>query len=919
MQTSFAKNSVSRGVDRSLRPTGCSRETTRSNEASARLRPIRGTDGTVPAVRRRHGPYLLSFPQSTAAADRNTLVSRPKMETEQSKSGDPVAAPSHIIERPRLIKLMEDSGARVIVLQAPAGYGKTTLARQWAATGGRTATWYRCTPASADIAVLALHLAASLAEVVPGAGKEMQQRLRAGRNPGSDVDQFVELLAERLVSWPAAAWLIIDDHHFLGLGTAAEAFVEGIVLETPVRVLSTSRMRPQWASNKRILYGEVLDLDQRLLAFTQREARKVLGDRDIPLAARAQGWPAVVGLASRLPDSVIPRKELPEELFGFLAEELFQDATQALQGVLLRLALCPSFDVRMVSVALDGDEPAAALLECADRGFLHRTRDGDLEMHPLLRSFLQEKIKRSQDSQLLALPEQIALYFLDRRAWDETFALQLSFPTGSTILLLLERAVDDMLDAGRLETVVRWLDFAKERALQHPIVDLSAAKVAFRQADHARAEVLAASAADMFDTDNPAHAVALITAGQAAMLGDRTLEARNFFGRARNTASRTRELREAQMGDFFASLELEHSDASQILAELEAGSPVDPRTKLRLATAQLLISATVGSMESAAELAGPLSHLVETVEDPYTTSSFLCALAATQALSAHYREALATAERALDIAQELGLDFAVPHAKTFIAVALTGQRKYASASAVLNDVERRAQDSGNAYAVANAGAFRARLLLMQGGGRRVLDLVPAETPTTPPGLVEEQRMIRALALACEGALEEALSASEIVRSKRSEGTTLKACTRAIVHLQEPSLTDETPEDAYALVAATGNFDSLVCAYRGFPELLRQLSESHHIRPDLLALLSRANDGALASRVGLAPPPQLRKAAVLSSREREVLGLLCEGLTNRQIAGALFISPATVKVHLRHVYEKLGVQNRTQAILSARGT
>ncbi len=71
------------------------------------------------------------------------------METKQSKSRE-IAAPNHIIERPRLIKLMEDSGARVIVLHAPAGYGKTTLARQWSVHEGRTAAWYRCSPTSTD-------------------------------------------------------------------------------------------------------------------------------------------------------------------------------------------------------------------------------------------------------------------------------------------------------------------------------------------------------------------------------------------------------------------------------------------------------------------------------------------------------------------------------------------------------------------------------------------------------------------------------------------------------------------------------------------------------------------------------------------------------------------------------------------------
>ena len=40
-------------------------------------------------------------------------------------------APSYIIKRPRLTKLLDESEARVILLVAPAGYGKTTLAREW--------------------------------------------------------------------------------------------------------------------------------------------------------------------------------------------------------------------------------------------------------------------------------------------------------------------------------------------------------------------------------------------------------------------------------------------------------------------------------------------------------------------------------------------------------------------------------------------------------------------------------------------------------------------------------------------------------------------------------------------------------------------------------------------------------------------
>jgi len=69
-------------------------------------------------------------------------------------------------------------------------------------------------------------------------------------------------------------------------------------------------------------------------------------------------------------------------------------------------------------------------------------------------------------------------------------------------------------------------------------------------------------------------------------------------------------------------------------------------------------------------------------------------------------------------------------------------------------------------------------------------------------------------------------------------------------------------------------------------------------------------------------PDKRKANCtrhgLSAREVEVLGLVAEGLTDQEVAGALYLSPRTVGQHLRNVYRKLGVSCRTATTREAIG-
>lgn len=89
--------------------------------------------------------------------------------------------------------------------------------------------------------------------------------------------------------------------------------------------------------------------------------------------------------------------------------------------------------------------------------------------------------------------------------------------------------------------------------------------------------------------------------------------------------------------------------------------------------------------------------------------------------------------------------------------------------------------------------------------------------------------------------------------------------------------------------------------------------------ELVAAIRTAADGkpALAPTVALRLMDRMRTPGLtLSQRETEVLGLVADGLANRQIAQRLFLSEATVKSHLVHIYDKLGVDSRTAAVAAA---
>jgi LuxR family maltose regulon positive regulatory protein len=825
------------------------------------------------------------------------------------------AGRSHIIQRPRLTRLLDESTARIILLVAPAGYGKTTLARQW--LENRPHAWYRGTPASADVAALAVGIINAARGTVPHMGRKLQDRLRVTETPAPDIEVIVDLALSDLAAWPANAWIGFDDYQFVGDNREAERFLETLVRRSDISFLLTSRKRPSWVTARAVMYGEIFEVGRGVLAMTPDEGQVMLAGRpprEVPaLLELAGGWPAVLGLASRTRYFDVPDRGERSALYEFFAEELFRDLPRDFQEGIAKLALAPSVDLPLATLVL-GNIAADVIREGVRLGILAPQAGDAFELHPLLRAFLERKLARLDIKRTL---NEVVRFLINETRWDEAFTIIERFHADEMLVDLVEAALPPILAVGRISTLTRWLSYAANAEISSPILDLAEAELTFREGAHARAQTLALQAEQQLN-DSRLKSRALALAGESAYQRDYTVLALQLQRRAARCARTRSDRRRAIWGQFLAAIQLEEPCAPHLLHEVEKSHSGTIEGTLRLATARLLLAGTGSHVEDLTNATRPIVHLVNRCSDPKIRTSFLSLLGSALALTSHYADAVAVIALARRDAADFRLAFAAPFACLVESTAAVGLRDFLHAADMLDACHELAEQYDDVFLDMSARAVRAKMFLAHGAVDDALRETSGEWSHIPgPVVLGEFLGVRALVLACanEGAQALAMADRAEAVTRGVEARTLAACTRAVVESRTRPSRFEAIQVAVATTLVTQNFDNLIATIRAEPNVAVRAAETPEFLPLLRRILTRSHDHALASLVGIQlPPRRVHPRELLSPREQEVFALLREGQTNRQIAAALFLSEATVKVHVRRILAKLGVRSRTQAVL-----
>ena len=213
------------------------------------------------------------------------------------------------VPRQRLVHRLIAADAKLAVVHAPAGFGKTIVVAQWRAAEmpDRAFAWVSLDPGDDDPVRLWTHIVSSLQRASPSlAGEELLALLRVQVPDisGRLVPSLVNALAgvrERVV-------LVLDDFHLVRARSCHEQIESLLVgLLPPAKVVIISRTVPPLQVARLRAAGEMTEIGMRELRFTSEEAAGLigavaaspLGQRDLTeLVERTEGWPAALYLAA---------------------------------------------------------------------------------------------------------------------------------------------------------------------------------------------------------------------------------------------------------------------------------------------------------------------------------------------------------------------------------------------------------------------------------------------------------------------------------------------------------------------------------------------------------------------------------------------------------------------------------------------
>ncbi|UMA66219.1 LuxR C-terminal-related transcriptional regulator [Roseivivax marinus] len=860
-------------------------------------------------------------------------------------------------------RLREADGARLILLHAPSGFGKTVvmaqLLEEMRQHGGATA-WLTLDTADNDAARLITGLQAAL-----------DRLFAASDAPNADADNdgtaMVELL-DRVSGLAEPFALFLDDFETLH-EDAVLTLVSRLIQTLPAhgRLVIGSRRLPDLPMARLRVSGEMVELDARALRFSRDETRAFLSatraidleEADLTrLHAKTEGWPVALRLASIVLAETSDQSGFVQDFSGsdrlvsdYLAENILATQDAVVRDFLLRTSILRALEPALCEALVPGSDATALLERLASANALLNRIDGAAPVyrfHSLFAAYLRARLAREDPDALPRLHGAAMEWYLENERPVPAIDHGIAARATDHVLALVEEVGQACLEQGRIRLLTRWFDLLpKSRVAEAPRLALMKTwAYCFTRGPREAAVVLDECGLEEFGGSTGAEALSIRTMIRAmsddfrgaAEIGRAALEQAGAASRySRTVLANCMANAFSVLGAADAALE----NLDEARAELDG--PDDAFNTMYSEAVQGLIDLQENRFREA-KARFRLAAAARRSDDRRRFNGN--AWAGVPLACVRYEEnAQDEAEHLLQVFLPIVRDVSLPDHLILSHVTLSriafGHGQVDHAFRYLAELEQVGQRRRLDRVVAGARLERTRLYLRQGNviaARHQIDRVGYDTLwqeirdlRLPANDLDTREITGARVLVAEGRAQEALaildaeiaSAGPRHRKRRllvldflRAGALLRSGeTGRARDLIGEALRTSAREGYHRLIVDEGEaVADAVRAWAG-PALAGDLPRRDPVFAEWLQEISDAiGSGHATGGAGVSVQAPLDP---LTKKELQILRLLSEGYSNAAMSEKLFVSDSTVRTHLRNINSKLDTASRTQAVAAAR--
>lgn len=884
----------------------------------------------------------------------------------------------NLVPRPRLSqRLSAGLHGNLTLISAPAGFGKTTLVSAWVAECGQPVAWLSLDAGDNDPKRFLGYVVAALQTVAAKVGADAlgESVLGALQSPQpTPPESILTALLNELAAVPQNFLLVLDDYHEIEAQSVNGALAFLLEhLPPQMHLVITTREDPPLPLARLRVRGQLTELRASDLRFTEAEAVEFInGMMGLDLAAedvralenRTEGWIAGLQLAALALQGTIAaggqhaagqsepqRQDVADFIQSFsgshrfvmdyLVEEVLHQQPEHVQRFLLRTSildrLCgPLCDALLQDPAASGQETLAQL-EQANLFIVPLDNERRwYRYHHLFADLLRQRLQQS----LAAAPaeERVADLHIRASEWYEANGLELEafrHATAADDVARAERLIEGggmpLHFRGAVTPVLNWL-----QTLPHPVLD-------------AHPSLWTAYASTLLASGQATAAEEKLQSAEAALQDaepdEQTLDLIGRVAAIRSTSAAAQQQVETIIAQSQLALEYLHPDNLAFRTSthwklgyayhLQGDRAAASRAYTQVISTGEASGNTLFAVMATIGLGGlqiaenQLHQAMETYQRAlqfFGNRSLPVGSEAHLGLTRIYYEwndldaARQHGQRSIQLAQQYESSDRYVTCQTYLARVMLAEGDVAGATDVVTKAEQFARQHQLVRCMADVATTQVLVQLRRG------DLAAAQAAVS-----QELPLSQARVQLAEGNAAAALDVLERARSQaEAKGwadDTLRAMVlQAVAHHVhgESELALHTLGTALAMAEPGGFVRLFVDEGAPMAQLLAQIAPQaavHGVTSEyigtLLEPLAAAQPAPIASAPPPIPPAAQPLAEPLSERELEVLHLVAQGLSNRQISERLFLALDTVKGHNRRIFGKLQVRRRTEAVARAR--